>query len=326
MTRQVPSGPAAQAEPAAQAGPAAQAERGYRHQPRPGWLRPGSLIVIYPPPWRRRYGDELEALIDDLREHGRRTAPIVADLLRGALTAWFTYRRVAMPEQRRSALLAVLWSWVPFAAIAAWYGRDLNVSPTRPLAAAAHRLHPGLVTAYHILVVAGAVAVAATAAAAVVFAVAIARNTPAERRSPTYALMAVPALIAVAWMGGVWWLAHAHLAKSTGFPIFVTWLLLGVAGIAVATVVVTRLVKGAELPARTWQVGVSAAVTVTGAMVVATGAFLAWGVLMRDSQAVTGSAADIGGWLLVSAIMAVTAGRAVIALLSLGRPGAPQPG
>ncbi len=279
------------------------------------------LIAAYPPAWRDRYGDELEALIDDLREHGRRTAPIVADLLRGALAAWLTYRRNDMSEQRKSVLLAVLWSWVPFAAVAAWYGRDLSVTPTRAIAAAADRLHPGLVTAYHVLQVSGGIAVAATAVAAVVFAVSVARGAAPERRRGTLALMAVPPVIAVTWIAVAIWLAHARLRQSTGFPIAIGWLFVGVAGIAVATVVVTRLIKGAEVSPRTWQVGVAAAVTVAGAMVVAAGATLAWGLLMRSSQAAIGSPGDVTGWLMVSAVMIVTAGRAVIALASLRRSG-----
>ena len=42
------------------------------------------LLKLYPPAWRRRYEDEMAALLEDQRA-GRRT---VIDLIRGAADAW----------------------------------------------------------------------------------------------------------------------------------------------------------------------------------------------------------------------------------------------
>ena len=49
---------------------------------------PAGLLLAYPPEWRDRYGEELEVLVRDLREHGRHPVPMTFDLLRGAAAAW----------------------------------------------------------------------------------------------------------------------------------------------------------------------------------------------------------------------------------------------
>jgi hypothetical protein len=73
---------------------------------------------------------------------------------------------------------------------------------------------------------------------------------------------------------------------------------------------------------RTWRIGGVAAATVTAAMVVATGATITWGVVERASQAHRG---DASGWLIVTAIMAVTTARAVTALISARQEAAAKP-
>jgi hypothetical protein len=47
-------------------------------------MRVSSLVRLYPGAWRRRYGDEMEALLEDRRPTVRERL----DLLRGALDAW----------------------------------------------------------------------------------------------------------------------------------------------------------------------------------------------------------------------------------------------
>src|SRR5258708_32744148 len=107
---------------------------------------PAGLLIAYPPDWRARYGDELELLVCDLREHGRNPVPMALDLLRGAAAAWCGTRKgFLMSERSRQALITVLWSWVAFAATAALFGHDVGLYPTRSIAqkiAAAHQVVP----------------------------------------------------------------------------------------------------------------------------------------------------------------------------------------
>src|SRR5215831_16944989 len=119
---------------------------------------PASLRLAYPPDWRARYGDELDVLISDLHEHGRKAFPMAFDLLRGAAAAWCrTKRGFVMSERSRNALTTVLWSWVAFAATAAWFGHDLAIYPSRDTARQIALSHPAVPDAYHVLIAVGVV-------------------------------------------------------------------------------------------------------------------------------------------------------------------------
>ncbi|HEX9622755.1 MAG TPA: hypothetical protein VF979_00145, partial [Streptosporangiaceae bacterium] len=85
---------------------------------------------------------------------------------------------------------------------------------------------------------------------------------------------------------------------------------------------VVTVVRTAEFEPRTWRVGGIAAAAVTAAMVVATGATIVWGIVERINHAQAG---DASGWLIVTAVMAVTTFRAVRALLGVRSAPAENP-
>jgi len=293
-----------------------------RGVPWPSWL-----LAAYPPGWRARYGGELEALVLDLHEGGRRPVPMAIDLLRGAAAAWFGAKRgFAMPDRSRSALYTVLWSWVAFAAVAAWFGHDLPIFPDRALASQIAVTNPGVPDAYNVLLAAGIVGCAATAVAAVAFAIAAARQALARRDRRTFLLMAVPPVAAAAWVGGLKLLPSGpQLQAADRAGLAVLWLLLGVAGLAASTQAVITIARSCEADERTWRIGGVMATVVTAAMLVATGATIAWGVVLRGTSL---SGGPLNGWLLVTVIMGVTTGRAVIALVGsrlAGRSPAERP-
>ena len=275
------------------------------------------LLAAYPASWRARYGDELELLIGDLRADGRRGLPMAIDLLRGAAAAWVTGRKgFVMSERSRNALYTVLWSWVVFAAVAAVFGHDLGVYPSPVVATQVALGAPAVPDAYNVLLVAGSFGVAATALAALAFAVGVARDAHARGRRNAYALMAVPPLVAAGWLGGV------HVLPRDGRPgaAELVWALLGVAGIAACTQLVIYLTKTSELTELTWRIGTVMAVAVTAAMVVATGATIAWGLLLRTVQ-VPLHAGPAGTWLTVTVLMCVMTARSVIALIRVRQSG-----
>jgi hypothetical protein len=283
---------------------------------------PAGLLLAYPPSWRARYGDELDLLVRDLHDHGRRPLPMAIDLIRGAAAAWCrTKRGSAMSERSRGALITVLWSWVAFAATAAWFGHDLGIYPDRGTARQIAAAHPAVPDAYHVLIAVGVVGLAVTVIAAVPFAVEAARYARSHRRKSTFALMAVPPVSVVSWLGGAE-LLH-NVRDSTGsLTLAVFWLLLGLAGIAGSTQAVSKIITTTEFSATTWRVGSVAAAAVAAAMLVGTGATIVWGLAIRSAQ---GHPAGASGWLIVTAILAVTTARAVIALIGSRRAAAPAP-
>jgi hypothetical protein len=181
------------------------------------------------------------------------------------------------------------------------------------------RAHPAVPDAYHVLLAAGIAGLAATAIAAVAFAVEAARAARAQRRYRTLALMAVPPVVAVAWLGGAHLLNTGNdtTARMT-FAVF--WLLLGLAGLAGATQTVAKIVRTTDFSAATWRIGSAAAAAVTAAMLVGTGATITWGLAFRAAQG--NNPGD--SWLIVTAILAVTTGRAVIALIGSRRAASPE--
>lgn len=279
---------------------------------------PAGLLIAYPPSWRARYGDEIEVLIHDLHHGGRRSAAMALDLLRGAAAAWLhSTKGLAMPERSRSALYTVLWSWVAFAAVAAWFGHDLSIYPTRSAARLIAAAHPGVPDAYHVLLAAGIAGCAATAVAAIVFGVGAARYAHATGNRRLYYLMAVPPVAAAVWLGGLK-VVPAGSDSVGRAGVAVLWLLLGVAGIAASTQAVITIARTSELSDLTWRTGAVAATVVAAAMLVATGATITWGLLLHGSQVHTGPQS---GWLTATVIMAVMTARAVIALIGTRRVG-----
>ncbi|HET7015344.1 MAG TPA: hypothetical protein VFI65_15605 [Streptosporangiaceae bacterium] len=307
-----PVGPAGVGGPVGPAGPAGPAAGGRRP-----W--PVILLAAYPPAWRARYGAELEWLVSDLRAGGRAQLPMAFDLFFGAVSAWITTGRGAlMSERSKDALISVLWNWVAFAAIGAWFGHDLGIYPTAISAQQIAILHPPVPDAYNVLMAAGSFGVLATAVAGLAFAFDAVRFAARTGQRRLFLLMAVPVVVAASWLGGTALLPAVHSAG--GLTVAVGWLLLGVAGIAASTQAVVTVIRKAEFEARTWRIGGIAAAAVTAAMVVATGSTIAWGIVERFSEAHPG---DESGWLIVVAVMAVTTVRAVIALLRVSSRFAP---
>ncbi len=283
---------------------------------------PALALAAYPPRWRARYGDELDLLVSDLRDHGRRPVPMAFDLLCGAAAAWCRVGRgSAMSERSRNALITVLWSWAAYGVTAAFFGHDLGIYPDRGTAARLAAAHPAIPDAYHVLIGVGVAGIAATVAAAVPFAFEAARQARANRQNTTFALMAVPVLSAGVWLAG-WQLLSggSHTAGRLTAALF--WLLLGLAGLAGSIQAVVRIVRSTEFSPATWRIGAGAAAAVTAAMLTGTGAVIVWGIAVRTAQPHPG---DATGWLAVTAILAVSTVRAALALIGTRRASSPEP-
>ncbi|MBS2965191.1 hypothetical protein KGA66_19230 [Actinocrinis puniceicyclus] len=276
------------------------------------WL--AALIRAYPPGWRRRFGRELETLVEDLAGDGRPPLSVALNILRGAAAAWLTDRRTALPD-RTTALLAVLWSWVCFAATAAWFGKNAGEYPSAALAQSVGNTHPGLAITTDLLLVAGIIGIVITLVAAVPFAVASVRRAVAERSRATLALIATPPTTVIVWLAGLKLANTAAAGSTTRFVAVSVWLLAGVLGIAASTLAVGKVVARGGYPDWTWRVGLAAAAAVTVVMAAGAGATFAWGLAARPVR--PGPDGGAIGWIIVVASMMLTTLRAVWALASL---------
>ena len=213
-----------------------------------------------------------------------------------------------------------MWSWVGFAVTAAWFGHDLSIYPSRSAARQIALAHPAVPDAVNVLVAVGVVGLAVTAIAAVPFAFEAARYARKHRQNATFGLMAVPPVAAVVWIAGLHVITTgpgANGRASTGrLSIELLWFLLGLAGIAGSTQAIAAIVSRTEFSRTTWRIGAAAAAAISAAMLVGTGATIVWGLAFQSTQARQGNAA---GWLVVTAILAVTTARAVIALIGARR-------
>ena len=102
-----------------------------------------TLIRCYPPSFRSRYGEELEALVEDLGSRWRTGA----DLAWGAMRAWCT-PRVAGPQRlgwRRRATVSTLWVTWCLAALGAPATSKALLDPPAPGVGAAVRVLMNLV-------------------------------------------------------------------------------------------------------------------------------------------------------------------------------------
>lgn len=112
------------------------------------WRRAALLLRLYPPAWRARYQDELEAVLE---QHAITLATIV-DLLWGALDARldlaFSSERMFRPMSRLRASAVALFC--AYAAFTLGYGAFQRLAdPAAPFDAAA-RLHPELGVAHSV--------------------------------------------------------------------------------------------------------------------------------------------------------------------------------
>ena len=187
-------------------------------------------LSLYPLAYRRRYGEEMHALLEDEPPRAR----TVLDLLKGALVAHLHPRNapagaVDPADRVRASASGVLMCWVLFAA--AGFG-FYKTTEDQPFSDAGH-VHPLLRDA-HLAV--QAVAVIASAAVVlgalplIAVALARARHDPSARK--TVALPLVPVIVFGVLTAVVVAYAHSHSANhasGAGYGLATAW---GIAGIA----------------------------------------------------------------------------------------------
>lgn len=227
------------------------------------------ILHLYPLAFRRRYGEEMRALLDQTPTR----ALTLLDLLRGALAAHLRppagLAEVLDPMDRlRASTSGVLACWVAFAAAGFGFYDTTEDHPFRAVGNA-HPLLGGAHLVVQVLAIVGSVAILAGALPLVMAALGRARREPRLRVLVSVPIVAVSvfALLTVLLV----WLAHSQHSRqptTAGGVAFIAW---GLAGLAcgIVCVAASRKVLFAVPLARGWLVVALACATLVSATMVA---------------------------------------------------------
>lgn len=270
-------------------------------------------LALYPLAWRRRYGDEMEALLEDSGTSPR----AIADLARGAVRAHLRPEpalagQVGRDDRIRLGVSAVLFCWVLFGAAIFAFAKTTEEASFRA-AAEAHAVMGGAQLALQILAVLASVALVLGAAPLVVIALANLRDRPAVRRATLRAIACVLAFVLAT--GAVVLLAHGHPHVGTaGVDIaLVAWAGVGLVCI-LGCVGVAR--QGLFAVPASREVLRLAAVCAAAIVVAMLGIALATAVyllaLLADAPGLAADANGPGGLLSVGASLGIVVGAMVL--------------
>jgi hypothetical protein len=281
-------------------------------------------LGAYPLAFRRRYGAEMRALIDESPP----SALGVLDLLRGALGAHVhppagLCAALEPGERVRASASAVLACWVAFAAAGFGYYKTTEDGPAT-VAGSAHPLLGDAHLLIQVLAIAGSLALLAGALPLVAAALAQARRQPRVRRLVSIPPLAVLCFAALTGLLVLFARAQHGPASTVAQGAFVAWLLCGLVCGGVCAVFARRAlfalgVKRASLAISL--IGATAVTCAMTAMAVATGSYAI--ALALDAPQVAGAAngpfgaSSIGAALLAQTLVMTAA--AALAWVSVRR-------
>ncbi len=227
-------------------------------------------LGLYPLAFRRRYGAEMRALLDEAEPRPRE----LLDLLRGALAAHVRPPAgladvLTVDDRVRASASGVLACWVAFAAAGFGFYKTTEDHPFET-AGSAHPLLGGAHLTVQILALAGSIAILTGALPLIVTALLQARREPRLR-----VVVSLP-IASVAVFAGLTallvWMAHGHPHPANpnllGRAMFIAWELAGLVCGAVC-VVVARRVLFAVPAARTRLLGALVCGTIVAAAMIA---------------------------------------------------------
>ncbi len=298
----------------------------------------GMALELYPLAFRRRYGEEMRALL----EESPPGALTVLDLLRGALAAHLRpaagLADVVDPQYRlRASMSGVLACWVVFAAAGFGFYKTTEDHPFE-VAGSAHTLLGGAHLAVQILAVGGSLAVLAGGLPLSLLALRRARSEPRLRRLVSLPPFAVLLFVGLTRLMELLSSSHsAHHTNSAGGIAFIAWGLAGLACGAVCVLASRRALFAMPVP-RGWLLRAFACgALVTAAMVAIAIATAIYTIALSvDASALAGEpngplqATSVSVSLIQQSIVMVIAG--VLATITtrrgwraLGKPDATAP-
>jgi hypothetical protein len=252
----------------------------------------GRLLRLYPPGWRARYGEELEALIVESSGGGRVPWGMRLDVVRAGarerMRAAGLSGGAAPGEQVRGGALLVLCAWAVLVVgglvvqKVAEHWQDVTPAGSRGVPSGAFAALVAAAVCGSVLVLAGIASAGPSLAA-------LLRDggwAALRRRVIPAALLTVAAIAATAvlaiWAGGL--TPRERNGHDVAYGIaFVAWALLGVACLTAWTAAAAATARRLRLGERTLSIEAWLAVAVSAAMCVATAAAAVWWVAVAHA-------------------------------------------
>jgi hypothetical protein len=239
------------------------------------------LIVLYPTAWRRRYGDEFEALLEQTPFTFRTLFDVGVSAVDAHLNPAAPMRKWPfMFERLRAAELAVFAGWVLFVVTGLGFSK---MTEDWHILAASSGTSPAVVVAYVAITAGAVVALIGVIAAGVPIAWAIAISAARTRRWRLLGLLAVPPVALAVWAGFTLLIVNVAVPGpvQTGVArvvLFVAWV--GVFSVAaiVSTVAVTVAAINGEVSPELYRRAVAPALLVAADMAAVAIAVVTWGI------------------------------------------------
>jgi len=269
--------------------------RGARDATQPaGQVAPGRgspllrhLIVLYPAAWRRRYGDEFAALLEQTPLTLRALFDVAVSAVDAHVNPTGPMRRWPfMFERLRASELVVFAGWVLFVVAGLGFSKmseDL-VTASPPIAAG-----PVVFVAYSTVLVGAVVALVAVLIAGVPIALAIARTSSRAHRGRQLGLLAVPPVSLVVWIGFTFLLVDVvvpgpGLDGPARVIVFLAWAGVFCLAAVASTVAVTVAAINGDVAPELYRRAVKPALIVAGAMGVVLIAVGVWGLALLATE------------------------------------------
>jgi hypothetical protein len=224
-------------------------------------------LALYPLAYRRRYGEEMAALVED----GGASPRALADLARGAFRAHVRPEpavagALGRGDRARLGISAVLLCWVLFAAAIFAFAKTTE-EPAFGAAASAHAVLGGARSALQVLFVLASMAFLLGAAPLVAIALAQARRRPGVRRAALAAVACVTVLLAAT--AAVVLVANHDPApgEAARTALLAGWALVGAACAIGCALAARRGLFAAAMPAPAMRLAAGCAAVVAAAMV-----------------------------------------------------------
>lgn len=273
-----------------------------------------ALVSLYPLAWRRRYGEEMRALIDE----GEIRPVDLLDLLAGAVASHVRPRSravgaLAPAERLRTTVGAVALCWGALALAGAGFAKETE-DPGFGAAGRAHQLLGALHGTITGLALAAALVVALTGAPLLAWVVRVAWR---ERRRDLAGLLALPPLAVAAFAGVTaflgWWLdSRPGGNPGAGRGLFLAWAMLATGTAAICALAPRLVLARVAAPEVLLRLAVRGAVALSACMAAITLAAGLYTVVL--AIAAPAQARVSGGPLWATTALALAFGEVVMVL------------
>jgi hypothetical protein len=288
----------------------------------------GWLLRLYPPSWRKRYGEEFVALLEQCQP----SPMLLFDVALGALDARIapqdmTGRILKMIDRPRRTAITVFCAYIAFVVA----GMGFQKMTEEPNKAGFARAYPAIGISFTVVEVGAAVALLAVVAGGLPIAYAALRYALAARRRDIVLLFAVPPLALALWLGYTallmnrWIPSQPHMSvnEPLGLGLLLSWVGLFILAAIASAAAVSLAVARSAIDERVVRFALGPAAVATLAMAAMLVAVVVWGLSLRAAApqafSVDGPpivSYKIFSWLRVVIVMAAAT---IVAAASLFR-------